>query len=60
MLVVKNPPTNEETRVWSLDWKNPLEKGMTTYSRILDWIVPWTEDPGGLKSIGFREINTTE
>ena len=60
MLVVKNPPTNEETQVWSLDWKNPLEKGMTTYSRILAWKVPWTEDPDGLKSIGFREINTTE
>ena len=44
--VVKNLPVKQETRVWSLDWENPLEKGMATHSSILAWEILWTEKPG--------------
>ena len=37
-----------ETRVQSLAWEDPLEKGMAPHSSILAWIIPWTEEPGGL------------
>ena len=37
---VKNPPAMRETWVRSLDWEDPLEKGMATYSSILDWRIP--------------------
>ena len=47
-MVVKNPPANLETRVWSLGWKVPLEKGMATHSISLAWEIPWTEEPGRL------------
>ena len=43
---VKNLPAMWETQVQSLDQEDPLEKGMTTHSCILDWRIPWTEDPG--------------
>jgi len=36
----------QETWVWSLCWEDPMEEGMTTYSSILVWRVPWTEEPG--------------
>ena len=49
--VVKNLPAMQETQVRSLGWEDPLEKGMATYSRILAWRIPWTEEPGGLWSI---------
>ena len=42
--VVKNPPAMQETWIQSLDWEDPLEKGMTTYSSILAWRIPWTEE----------------
>ena len=38
----------QETWVWSLNWEDPLEKGMATYSSILVWRIPWGESPGGL------------
>ena len=47
-LVVKNLPTVQETQVQSLGWEDPLEKGMATYSSILTWRIPWTEEPGRL------------
>ena len=47
---VKNLPAMQEIKVQSLDWEDPLEKGMATHSRILTWISPWTEEPGGLQS----------
>ena len=50
----KNPPAMEETQVQSLGQEEPLEKGMTTHSSILAWKIPWTEDPGGLQSMGRR------
>ena len=50
--VVKNPPAMQETRVRSLGRKDPLEKGMAPHSSILAWEIPWTEEPGGLQSMG--------
>ena len=41
--MVKNRPTMQETRVWSLGWEDPLEKGLATYSSILAWRIPWRE-----------------
>ena len=46
-----------ETRVPSLRWEDPLEEGMATHSSILAWRVPWTEEPGGIQSIGHKELN---
>ena len=37
-----------------LGWEDPLEKGMATYSSILAWRIPWTEEPGGLQSMGSQ------
>ena len=58
--MVKNPPAVQETQVRSLGWKDPLEKGMATRSNILAWRIPWTEEPGGLQSMGCKELDTTE
>ena len=52
----KNLPAIRETWVRSLDWEDPLEKGMATHSRILTWISPWTEEPGGLQSMGLQRV----
>ena len=54
--VVKKPPATQETLVWSLDWEDPLEKGMATHSSILTWRIPWTEEPGGLWSMGSQRV----
>ena len=56
--VVKNPPAKQEIRVQSLGWKDPLEKEMTTHSSILAWEIPWTEEPGGLQSMGLQKSQT--
>ena len=62
--VVKNPPANEgdtrETWVLSLGLKDPLEKEMTTDSSILAWRIQWTEEPGGLRSMGSQESGKTQ
>ena len=50
--LVKNLPAMQETLVRFLGGEDPLEKGMVTCSSILAWRVPWTEEPGGLQSIG--------
>ena len=50
--MVKNLPAMWKTWIQSLGWENPLEKGMATRSRILAWRIPWTEEPGGLQSMG--------
>ena len=52
--VKKNLPTMQETWVPSLGQEDPLEKGMATHSSILAWEIPWTEEPGGLQSIGSQ------
>ena len=46
--VVRNLPVMQETQVQSLSGENTLEKRMATYSGILAWRIPWTEEPGGL------------
>ena len=50
--MVKNPPAVLVTQVWFLGQEDPLEKGMATYSRTLAWRISWTEEPGGLQSMG--------
>ena len=54
--MVKNLPAAQETWIQSLGWKDPLEKGMATHSSILAWRIPWTEEPGGLQSMGSQRI----
>ena len=46
----------EETWVQSPGWKDPLEEDTTTHSTILAWEFPWTEEPGGLQSMGSRRV----
>ena len=52
----KNLPAMQETWVSSLGWEDPLEKRMATHSIILVWRIPWTEEPGGLQSIGLKRV----
>ena len=54
--MAENPPAKQETRVQSLGWKDPLEGDMATHSSILAWRIPWTEEPGGLWSMGSQRI----
>ena len=54
--MVKNLPAMQETQVKSLGQKDPLEEDMATYSSILAWRIPWTEEPGGLQSIGSQRV----
>ena len=49
----------QETRVCSLSREDPLEKEMTTYSSTLAWRILWTEEPGGLQSMGSQESDMT-
>ena len=46
----------QETRVLSLGQEDPLEKGMATYSSILAWKIPWTEEPDGLQSMQSQRV----
>ena len=52
--MIKNLPAMQETRVQSLGWEDPPEKGMATPSSILAWRIPWTEEPGGLQTMGLQ------
>ena len=52
--MVKNLPAMQETRVWSLGQEDPLEKEMAPHSSTLAWRIPWTEEPGGLQSMGSQ------
>ena len=54
--MVKNLPAVQEPWVQSLGQENPLEKGMATHSRILVWRTSWTEEPGGLQSMGLQRV----
>ena len=59
VLVVKNPPANAgDIRDMGLipGSEDPLEKGMATHSSILAWRIPWTEEPGRLRSIGSQRV----
>ena len=49
----------QEMWVWSLDGEDPLEKEMASYSSILAWRIPWTEEPGELYSMGYKEMDMT-
>ena len=61
--VVNNLPAlqkMQETRVRSLGGEDPLEKGMAIHSSVLAWRISWTEEPGRLQSMGFKESHMTE
>ena len=51
-----NPPEMQEIQVRYPGQKDPLEKGTTTHSTILAWRIPWTEEPGGLQSMGLQRV----
>ena len=57
--MVKNMPAMQETEVRSLGREDPLEKGRATCSSMLAWRIPWTEEPGGLRSMGCKELDMT-
>ena len=46
----------QDTQVQSLGWEFPLEEGMAAHSSILTWRIPWTEEPGGLQTIGLQWV----
>ena len=54
--MVKNLPPMPETQVQSLGGEDPLEKGTATRSSILAWRIAWTEEPGGLLSMGLHRV----
>ena len=54
--MVKNLPAMQETGVQSLGWEDPLEEGIATHSSILAWRILWTEEPGGLQSMGSQRV----
>ena len=54
--MVKCLPTMRETRIQSLGQKDSLEKEMATHSSILAWRIAWTEEPGGLQSMGLQRV----
>ena len=54
--MVKNLPVMQETQIQSLGQEDPLEKGMATHSCILAWRIPWSEEPGGLQSMGSQGV----
>ena len=57
MVVVKSPPANagnSEDAGLTLGREDPLELEMATYSSIIVWEIPWTEEPGGLQSLGSQ------
>ena len=58
--MVKNLPAIQETQVQSLGREDPLEREMATHSSILAWRIPWTEEPGGLQSMGSQRVGHDE
>ena len=54
--LIRNPSAMQETPVQSLGQEDPLEKEMATHSSILAWRIAWTEDPGGLQSMGSQRV----
>ena len=54
---VKNLPTMQKTQIQSLGQEDPLEKGKAIHFSILAWRIPWTEKPGGLQSMGCKELD---
>ena len=58
--MVKKLPEMQETPLQSLGQKDPLKKGMAAHSRFLAWRIPWTEEPGGLQSMGHKGWDMAE
>ena len=56
--MVRELPTMQEKKVQSLGGEDILEKEMATHSSILAWEIPWTEEPGGLQSMGLQKNKT--
>ena len=54
--MVENPPAMQETWVQCQGREDPPEKGKATHSGILAWRIPWTEEPGGLQSMGLQRV----
>ena len=54
--MVKNLPAMQEAQIQSLGRADPLEEEMATHPSILAWRIPWTEEPGGLQSMGSQEL----
>ena len=54
--MVKDLPIMRKTQAGSLDQEDSLEKGMAIHSSILAWRIPWTEEPGGLQSMGSYRV----
>ena len=54
--MVKNLPAMRETWLRSLGWEDPLENGMAIHLSIPAWRIPWTEEPGGLQSVGSQRV----
>ena len=54
--MVNNLPEMQETRFQPLGWEDPLEKRRAIHSSILAWRTEWTEEPGGLQSMGLQRI----
>ena len=54
--MVKNPPAMQEAQVQSLGREDPLEEGMAPHSSVLAWRIPWSEEPGGLQSVGSQRV----
>ena len=48
----------QDMQIWSLGQEDTLEKEMTTHSSVLAWEIPWTEEPGGLQSMGLQRVKT--
>ena len=55
----KSLPAMQEMPFQPLVWEDPLEKGKPTHSSVLAWRIPWTEEPGGLESMGLQESDMT-
>ena len=55
-MVKKNLPAMQEIQVCSLDHEDPQENRMFTHASVLAWRIPWTEEPGGLQSIGLQRV----
>ena len=53
---INNLPAMQETGVRFLGWEEALEKRMAIHSSVLAWRIPWTEEPGGLQSMGLQRV----
>ena len=54
--MVKNLPVVQEIQVQFLGWEDPLEYEMAAHSSVLAWRIPWTEEPGGLQTMGSQSV----